>query len=238
MSKLSYEQLFAIAKQSKLEVEDVTKYVNLRTDMVFKCLVCGNKLVSNFETIRNANWRCPLCESQKVTKVSKPPKKQGFRIIGCDQATQHFGISVFDDGQLVYYDCFDFIGDLEKRYADIMRFMENIVDQWEPDFVAFEDIQLQQGAIGGYNAFKILGGLLGIMKAVLTRKKVAHREVLNKVWQAKFMITGKDRVSQKNNVIKKVEELFGIKVGDDTADAILIGKWAVGEMSTGVKKLF
>ena len=76
------------------------------------------------------------------------------------------------------------------------------------------------------------------MKAVLTRKKVAHREVLNKVWQAKFMIAGKDRVSQKNNVIKKVEELFDIKVGDDTADAILIGKWAVGEINAEVKKLF
>lgn len=39
------------------------------------------------------------------------------------------------------------------------------------------------------------------------------------------MIGGKDRISQKRNVVKKVKELFGIDVSDDIADAILIGKW-------------
>lgn len=236
MSKLSYDELFTIAKEKKLEVEDVTKYKNLQTDMVFTCLVCGQKVISNYGSVRNKNWSCPHCNEQKVVKVSQPPAKVGYRIIGCDQATQHFGISVFDDGKLVYYDCFEFTGDVEKRYADIMKFMENVIEQWKPDFVAFEDIQLQQGAIGGYNAFKILGGLLGIMKAVLTRKKVPHKEVLNKVWQAKFMIGGKDRASQKRNVVKKVKELFGIDVVDDIADAILIGKWAVGERKKEEKK--
>lgn len=45
-----------------------------------------------------------------------------------------------------------------------------------------EDIQLQQsGAIGGYNAFKVLGGLLGIMKMVLRKHNIKYEEVLNKV---------------------------------------------------------
>ena len=51
--------------------------------------------------------------------------------------------------------------------------------------------------------------------------------VSNKVWQSKYMIAGKDRVTQKNNVIKKVKMLFGVDVSDDIADAILIGKYAV-----------
>jgi hypothetical protein len=38
------------------------------------------------------------------------------------------------------------------------------------------------------------------------------------------MIAGKDRNTQKKNVIAKVQQLFGIKVTDDMADAILIGK--------------
>ena len=229
MARLTYEELFAIARNRDVEVEDVTKYENLQTILVFKCKKCGEKLEEKFENIRNENWSCPHCNSQQVKKVAKPPKKNGYRIIGCDQATQKFGISVFDDGKLVYFDCFEFNGDLDKRYADIMIFMENVVKMWEPDLVVVEDIQLQQGAIGGYNAFKVLGGLLGIMKAVLAKHKVQHKEVLNKVWQAKFMIGGKDRVTQKKNVVKKVEELFGIKVIDDIADAILIGKWAANE---------
>ena len=131
---------------------------------------------------------------------------------------------MFDDGKLVYFDCIQFSGELDKRYADIMVFMDNVIKSWEPDLVIIEDIQLQQGTTGGYNAFKVLGGLLGIMKAVIAKNKVPHKEVLNKVWQAKFIIGGKDRVTQKRNVVKKVKELFDIDVSDDIADAILIGK--------------
>lgn len=238
MARLTYEELFAIARSRNVEVEDVTKYENLQTKLVFTCKKCGRKLEDKFENVRNEHWTCPLCETQEVKKVAKPPKKSGYRIIGCDQATQKFGISIFDDGKLVYFDCVEFNGDLDKRYADIMIFMENVVKLWEPDLVVVEDIQLQQGAIGGYNAFKVLGGLLGVMKAVLAKNKIPHKEVLNKVWQAKFMISGKDRTTQKKNVVKKVEELFGIKVSDDIADAILIGKWAVGEKGINTNKLF
>ena len=67
--------------------------------------------------------------------------------------------------------------------------------------------------------------LLGIVKMVLTKNKVKHECVLNKVWQAYFNIGGRDRISQKLMVVPRVEELFGIRVIDDIADAILIGKY-------------
>lgn len=227
MAKLSKEELLDIASSRELIIEDVAEYVNLQSDMVFVCKKCGKRFISNFSTIRNVNWKCSSCEGQSDVKyVGKPPKKTGYRIIGCDQATQKFGISVFDDGKLVYYDCIEFNGELDERYGQIMTFMENVVDYWEPDFVMLEDIQLQQGSVGGYNAFKVLGGLLGIIKAVLAKKKIPHKEVLNKVWQAKFMISGKDRATQKKNVVAKVKTLFSISVTDDIADAILIGRYA------------
>lgn len=43
------------------------------------------------------------------------------------------------------------------------------------------------------------------------------------------MIGGKDRASQKKNVIAKVKSMFGIDVSDDVADAILIGKYGCKE---------
>jgi hypothetical protein len=43
------------------------------------------------------------------------------------------------------------------------------------------------------------------------------------------MISGKDRNSQKKNVIAKVKNMFGIDVTDDVADAILIGKYGCKE---------
>lgn len=241
MARLSKETLLDIANSKDLEVNNIEDYVNLQSELVFKCKKCGKPLISSFENIRNENWTCPICSVQEVKYVGKPPQKSGYRIIGCDQATQKFGISVFDDGKLVYFDCIEFQGELDARYASIYSFMDRVLKHWEPDLVVIEDIQLQQGTTGGYNAFKVLGGLLGVMKAVIAKHKIPHKEVLNKVWQAKFMIGGKDRMTQKRNVVKKVHDLFNIDVSDDIADAILIGKWASMERAksvASVKKLF
>lgn len=226
MSKLGAAELIAIAEEHNLVIRNITEYQNLKSDLTFRCLECGKDFVSNIETVRNKNFTCPHCSEQLVVRRCQPPVKKGYRVIGCDQATQHFGISVFDDGILVFYDCIEFQGELDCRYAKIYAFMESVIENWKPDFVVIEDIQLQKSsAIGGYTAFKVLGGLLGIMKAVLRKHEVEYVEVLNKVWQAKFMIGGKDRATQKANVIKKVKSMFDIDVNDDTADAILIGKY-------------
>lgn len=240
MSRLTPADLLAIAEEKNLAILNITNYKNLQSDIEFKCCECGKTFVSNFDTVRNKNFTCPMCVKQEVKYSYKPPKKSGYRVMGCDQATQHFGISVFDDGKLVYYDCIEFKGELDWRYSQIYDFMDAALKAWEPDYVMIEDIQLQQGsAIGGYNAFKTLGGLLGIMKAVLRKNNVKYNEVLNKVWQAKFMIGGKDRVSQKKNVIAKVKSMFGIEVSDDVADAILIGKYGCTDsVSSNSGKLF
>ena len=236
MSRLSPQDLLQIAEEKNLVILNITEYKNLQSDIEFRCCECNKTFVSNFETIRNKNFTCPCCETQEVKYTYKPPKKSGYRVIGCDQATQHFGISVFDDGKLVYYDCIEFKGELDYRYSKIYDFMDAVLKAWNPDYVVIEDIQLQQsGAIGGYNAFKVLGGLLGVMKAVLRKNNVKYTEVLNKVWQAKFMISGKDRSTQKKNVINKVKSMFGIEVSDDVADAILIGKYGCAEKVSSSK---
>ena len=238
MSRLSVEELISIAEEKNLTPLNITNYKNLQSEIEFKCCECGKTFTSNFDTIRNKNFTCPCCETQDVKYNYKPPKKSGYRVMGCDQATQNFGISVFDDGKLVYFDCIEFKGELDYRYMQIYDFMDTVLKLWEPDYVVIEDIQLQQGtAIGGYNAFKVLGGLLGVMKTVLRKNNVKYTEVLNKVWQSKFMISGKDRSSQKKNVIAKVKSMFGVDVTDDVADAILIGKYGCRE-NVGNSKLF
>ena len=50
------------------------------------------------------------------------------------------------------------------------------------------------------------------------------------------MIGGKDRATQKKNVIAKVKSMFNIDVTDDVADAILIGKYGCAEKTNS--KLF
>lgn len=236
MARLTSEELLRIAKTKGLEIKNVGSYVNLNSELKFEC-ERGHEFQTTMSVVRDANFRgCPLCERQEVKNVAKPPKKSGYRIMGFDQATKHFGISVFDDGKLVYYDCVDFNdSNTEVRLMQISQFLDRVCKAWQPDFVVFEDIQLQGGA-AGFNTFKVLAELLGIVIAVLNINSIAHECVSNKVWQSKFMIGGKDRIAQKQNVIAKVKSMFGIDVTDDIADAILIGKYGVDKMGKGETK--
>lgn len=229
MAKLSKEEIIKIADSKGIEIIDPDSYIRLSEDMEVKCKAKGHKFWASVEAMRLNSFACPACERQEVTYVGKPPQKNGYRIMGWDQATQHFGISIFDDGKLVYFDCIDFIGETEERFLKIMKFIENVIIYWKPDFVCFEDIQLQANGAGAaqFQTFKVLAQLMGIVKAMLMKHEIEHACVLNKVWQAQFGISGADRGTQKRNVIKKVKALYGVDVSDDVADAILIGRYAV-----------
>lgn len=230
MSKLSKEDITSIAKEKKLIIINPNDYISLtNNNLIFQC-ENGHNFVAKLKDVRDLqNFECPECIKQEVKYVNKPPKKSGYRIIGFDQATQNFGISVYDDGKLVYYDVIRFIGETGERLVNIADFVDRVCKEWTPDFVVFEDIQIQGNQQGGYHTFKILAELLGVVRMVLLKNKVKNECVLNKVWQAQFGIGGKDRITQKLNVVNKVESIFGIKVIDDIADAILIGKYGVNK---------
>lgn len=237
MAKLTKSEIENIAKEKGLTIVNPEEYVNLSGDLTFRCEK-GHNFITSIAVVRDSKFEnCPLCERQEVKRVAQPPVKNGYRIIGFDQATKHFGISIFDDGQLVYYDCVDFNdANTEVRLAKISKFVDSVCKQWKPDFVVFEDIQLQ-GGTAGFATFKILAELLGIVIAAVNINEVPHLCVSNKVWQSKFMIAGKDRATQKSNVVKKVKMLFNIDVSDDIADAILIGKYVVDMKRLGKEQI-
>ena len=240
MSRLSGEEIQTIAKEKGLRVLNPEEYINLTSDnLVFEC-ENGHHFNAKLKDVRDlASFGCYDCMKQQVKYVSQPPIKTGYRVVGFDQATQNFGVSVYDDGKLVYYDIVRFIGETDERLVNIADFVDKVCKNWTPDKIIFEDIQLHNNQYGGYHTFKVLAELLGVVKMVINKNKIPYDCVLNKVWQAKFNIGGKDRISQKLQVIDKVEKLFGIKVSDDIADAIMIGKYGV-EQKKGNKneKLF
>lgn len=228
MSKLDNKEINLIASTKKLKIINPESYINLDSSLSFECQVCKKRITSDIRTVRNESFFCPSCEGQKVQYVPNPPAKTGYRLIGFDQATSNFGISVYDDGKLVYYDCITFVGTLETRLAKISIFVDKVCQLWEPDYVVLEDIQMQGAA--GYHTFKTLAMLLGICVAMLTKNDIPNAAIFNKVWQARFLIKGDTRAKQKRNVIEKVKLLFSIDVTDDIADAILIGKYGLLEL--------
>lgn len=243
MAKLTKEEVIQICKERGYEVLNAEEYENLEaTNLKMTCKE-GHTFITSLKIVRDLKgFNCPQCDKQEVSYNRKPPMKRSgtYRIMAFDQATQNFGVSIYDSGKLVYYDVIHFIGGTEERLVDIAQFIAKSCKEWEPDYVMFEDIQLHAGAYNGYQTFKVLAELLGVVKVMLQIQGIRHSCVLNKVWQAHFGIGGKDRATQKANVIKKVKELFNIQVNDDIADAILIDKYAsiLHEQATKKVKMF
>lgn len=102
--------------------------------------------------------------------------------------------------------------------------------------LVLEDIQQQVNVM----VFKSLAMLLGNALVVAREAGVKTETVLSKVWRAHYMIPGRTRAEQKAGAIQKVKEMYGVTLGDDIAEAILMGKYAADVLTRQElrKKLF
>lgn len=81
----------------------------------------------------------------KIKKNKVPIKKiDTTRILALDAATIITGYSVYDDGALVTYGTYKVNKDLptEQRINEMKKWLKAVIDEWEPDFVGLENIQL------------------------------------------------------------------------------------------------
>lgn len=215
---LNQEQINNEVEKAGYKLVDASNYKNLSSFIEVECDK-GHSVITSVDQLRKSVF-CPECTKQIVKLEEYPPPKKGYRIVSIDQATNDAGIAVFDDGNLVYASSRAFFGDLATRYVDFAKFLvHEVINNWKPDELVFEDIQYQHNV----KTFKVLGGLWGICIMLAETNKIPHTTFLNKTWQASFDIRGKTRHQQKQAGIDKVERLFGIRVNDDIADAILLG---------------
>lgn len=217
---------------------DITAYRNLSSLIKIKCK-SDHTFFTDFKTVRKDNFKCPMCDGEMSSALEvhqgELPPKYGYRIVAIDQASHKIGISVFDNGKLVYYHYVEAEGTLSVRLVKVYRFLvETIIKQWQPDYLAFEGVQYQNN---NPETHKILSMVLGICMLAAEQYKIEHGSVLNKVWQSEFNILGAGRDAQKANVIKKVKEMYDIEVVDDIADAILLGKYAAIRLQTRWQKV-
>ena len=230
MASLSKEEIAAEVEAKGFKLEDSSKYKNLDSEITVQCSK-GHNIITNLKSFRHPSFECPFCASAEMHVVSPQivPDKHGFRIIACDQATEKFGVSIWDDGKLVYYNVFNFIdGIVSKRLEKIDRFLDQVlIDTWKPDYIVFEDIQLEHNNV---MTFKVLAQLLGVCEVEASKHNVDYAVVTPSTWRAGVGILGaaKDRATRKTAAINRVLSLTGANVTDDTAEAILIGKYATG----------
>lgn len=225
--RLSNQEIINILAQKNLKCLNIQDYKNMDTILQLECNN-GHKIEASLKTVRNTHFQCLICEginssSQKLNLI-EPPEKTGYRIVALDNATEKAGVSIFDDGKLVYYTLIQLHGETIQRLAQNRKILqETIIEQWKPDLLIFEDIQYQNNIY----TFKVLAMLLGSSVVTAHLAGVKYETVLSKVWREHYCVTGKTRVQQKAQSIQKVKEMYGINVGDDEAEAILLGKYAV-----------
>ena len=227
---------------SKIKIEDIRKaaiehnwtllseeYKNLDSELVFRCNE-EHKIYLPYKKVRN-KWECPICKQNQYNNFSNeiiPKKKSIQRSIGLDQATHITGYSIFDDKQLVYAGTFESCAEDEiSRDIEIKNWLIQLIQNWKPDIVAMEGIQLQQfnNKIIGVTTYQTLARLQGILMAACCELKIDYIIVPPATWRAHCAVKGRTRADRKRSMQMKVKEWFDITVSDDVADAIGIGKY-------------
>lgn len=222
MGRLSTENLRQEIEKGGYKLIDSSGYTNMNSDITIECNK-GHQFITTLNSFRRPSFMCPHCDIKVDFKnPSGIPPKNGYRVIAFDQATEKFGLSVFDNGELVYYNLLVFSGTLINRLVKIKKTVEVIINNWQPDFIVMEDIQQQHGAVTTY---KILAMLLGILEVLCSENDIQYEVVSPNVWRKFAGTCGKTRTEEKKLSVAVVKDKYNIAVTDDVAEAILIGRY-------------
>lgn len=232
MSKIKIEDIANQLKENNWKV--LTKeYKNLETEMVFECFE-GHKVYTNWKKLRNKLY-CPICEENKNKLTNKTilKKKSGvIRILALDQATYTSGFAIFDDKNLIKYGIYETkLEDEIARDNSVKTWLLNMINNIEPDYIAFEDIQLQgekgqsSDGIRGVTTYKVLAHLQGILMEAAFEKNIKYYICPPASWRSHCGVKGKAKADKKKSMQLIVKNLYDISVTNDEADAIGIGKY-------------
>ena len=205
-----------------------TQYKNLDTEMEFEC-AAGHKVFSTWKKMRS-RAECPICkEKAPLVDTTIIPKKKGvYRTIGIDQATHISGYSVYDGKELIKFGTFTVNETNEIERDNIIKmWLCSIINNWQPDVLGLEGIQLQQNAARGIGVttFETLARLQGILMEACYEQKVPFVICPTNTWRAHCKVKGQTREAKKNSMRQLAREWHSVNVTEDEADAIGIGKY-------------
>lgn len=211
--------------------ELLSEYKNLDTELK---LLCPKK-----HTITSSlkKWRkkknCPVCDElfHQYEEAEIVPKQRGKkRVLALDQATKKTGWSIYDGKDLIKCGSFESKGKGEiERISAVKKWVICMLNNWNPDYVFIEDIQLQKkianspGSFDGVTTFKVLAHLQGVISNVVFERDIPLYIVLSSVWRKTCGIQGRTKTDQKRSAQLRVKELHKIEVDNDTAEAVCLG---------------
>lgn len=147
-----------------------------------------------------------------------------MRILALDQASQTTGWSLWEDSKLITYGKFTAINpQMGDRLVTIRNNINKLINEYAPQKVLFEDIQLQTKTVGNVHTYRVLAEVIGMLETYLTDIKLPYEIISSSTWKSVLSIKGKNRTEQKQNAQKWVIENYSIKPTQDECDAICIG---------------
>lgn len=230
MARIKREDI--VNELAPLNWELVSKeYTNLESELIFKCPE-GHEVYSSWKKMRNKP-NCPVClNNQYKTNKSEviPKQKKVKRILALDQATHISGWCIYDGEQLIKYGIFKApdTSDEIKRDNAIKIWLMSMINNWQPDFVAIEGIQLQDESSGnkmGVTVFETLARLQGILMETCYELKIPYEICPTNTWRKFCGVRGRSRADKKRSMQVLAKQWYDITVTDDEADVIGIGRY-------------
>ena len=241
--KTAVEASEAQEQLAKLKIDDIrkvaiehgwtlisTEYKNLDTELIFECNE-GHRVYAPYKKIRD-KWECPICKQNKYFIFSeeiKPKRKGVRRTLALDQATHITGYAILDNNELINAGIFETTKEDEiERDLEVKNWLIQMINNWNPDMVVMEDIQLQQinGKTIGVTTYRTLARLQGILLATCVEQNMSWTCCPPATWRAYCGVKGRTRTDKKRSMQNLIKEWYDVTVSDDIADAIGIGKWA------------
>lgn len=229
MGKIRLEDVRETVSKEGWKVLSKT-YENLETEMEFECNE-GHRIYAPWKKLRN-KIECPICKANvyKNAETKVVPKKKGTkRILALDQATKVTGYAIYDGDQLVKYGTHTTSQEnQEDKFSDVRCWLINMINVWQPEFIGFEGIQLQDNLSGGQKmgvtTFEALARLQGAIMVTCKEMGVPFEIYPTNTWRQGCGVKGRARAEKKRSMQKLAKEWFDVTVTEDEADAIGIGK--------------
>lgn len=147
----------------------------------------------------------------------------GKVILALDQATRDSGWSIFDSGELIDFGHWSFShDDVAMRIHRLCQEIEKKIEEYEPELIVIENIQLQQNV----EMFQKLAWVQGALMRLCIQRGIPYKLIRPSEWRAECdFLKGNDkhRDNQKKIAQEWVKETFNKKCTQDESDAICIG---------------
>lgn len=150
-----------------------------------------------------------------------------YTVAGVDASTTKTGMAIITDGELIYYTLIDLHKEKDalKRIPIMLLKICEVLDKYDIDAVYMEKAFKMSNTDTTIKLANLSGGVM----LYCAQNNIEFKNLLPTEWRAKVGLEQSKKVKRdvlKAEAIQAVKQEYGINVGDDVAESILIARSA------------